>query len=56
MKKQEECTDIDECVVRDNACPAQTRCENTPGSYDCICESGLQMKQGIRISDPVFKI
>ncbi|KAK3006669.1 hypothetical protein RJ639_017416, partial [Escallonia herrerae] len=34
------CQDVDECAFPfDNSCSAGT-CENTPGSYNCLCPSG----------------
>uniref|UniRef100_A0A8C7FG56 Latent transforming growth factor beta binding protein 4 n=1 Tax=Oncorhynchus kisutch TaxID=8019 RepID=A0A8C7FG56_ONCKI len=34
-----QCTDIDECRQTSNLC-ANGRCENTPGSYRCVCRTG----------------
>ncbi|XP_048238235.1 uncharacterized protein LOC124135986 isoform X1 [Haliotis rufescens] len=38
---QAECKNIDECVQGQN-CTANSRCEDTPGSYICICEIGYR--------------
>ena len=37
------CVDVDECVnpsLRSD-CPANSKCENTYGSYDCVCVDGF---------------
>ncbi|GAB1600507.1 low-density lipoprotein receptor-related protein 2-like [Argonauta hians] len=38
-----ECFDINECENGDNKCPQL--CNNTKGSYDCICHEGFQNPQ-----------
>ena len=43
--------DIDECAL-ESACDAKTeKCENTAGSYDCLCKSGYKMEHGKCIKD-----
>jgi len=32
--------DIEECVVGNTVCADTEACENTPGSYRCVCASG----------------
>lgn len=32
--------DIDECVDTAHDCDVNAECVNTPGSFDCICNSG----------------
>ncbi|CAF3442240.1 unnamed protein product [Rotaria socialis] len=48
MGDQGRCRDINECLL--SPCPDTMKCENTPGSYQCIegCESGYvwSLKQG----------
>ena len=39
-------SDIDECVTGDNNCDSHADCQNTPGSYNCICRSGFVMTDG----------
>ena len=39
-------SDIDECVTGDNNCDSHADCQNTPGSYNCICRSGFVMTSG----------
>ena len=34
-------TDIDECK-HSNTCQANSQCNNTEGSYDCICKTGFK--------------
>ena len=34
------CTDIDECADGLGDCPEHASCQNTEGSYDCICDEG----------------
>ena len=34
-------TDIDECKHA-NTCLANSQCNNTEGSYDCICKTGFK--------------
>jgi MYXO-CTERM domain-containing protein len=36
------CTDIDECLDGIDTCMANSTCDNTPGSYDCPCDTGYQ--------------
>jgi hypothetical protein len=32
-------SDIDECA--NNPCAANATCSNTPGTYDCVCNTGF---------------
>ena len=34
--------DIDECVLGTYVCDANAYCENTIGSYDCVCVDGYR--------------
>jgi hypothetical protein len=34
------CSDINECLTGDNACPSNSFCSNLVGSYRCICKEG----------------
>uniref|UniRef100_A0A8C1RAQ6 CD97 antigen-like n=1 Tax=Cyprinus carpio TaxID=7962 RepID=A0A8C1RAQ6_CYPCA len=36
------CVDEDECVVSPTACGDHAQCENTEGSYNCICNEGFK--------------
>ncbi|GBN51061.1 hypothetical protein AVEN_248939-1 [Araneus ventricosus] len=36
-------SDINECLNA-TACPANTDCENLPGSYKCLCKKGFKAK------------
>ncbi|XP_072025661.1 uncharacterized protein [Amphiura filiformis] len=38
-----ECADIDECMDP-RACPAKSQCDNTDGSYECICDVGFVLQ------------
>ena len=41
--------DIDECLDGNHTCDLNTTtCENTPGSYKCICKSGYGQNDGKR--------
>ena len=33
--------DIDECMEFTFNCDPSQKCENTPGSYKCVCDEGL---------------
>ena len=36
--------DIDECALNVHDCdPAAYQCDNTPGSFDCICKDGYTL-------------
>ncbi|GIY39774.1 matrilin-3, partial [Caerostris extrusa] len=35
------CNDINECLQQ-KACPNRTRCLNTYGSYECVCQNGFR--------------
>ena len=36
--------DIDECVESvENVCDSNQNCQNTMGSYRCVCKSGFQL-------------
>ncbi|KNC24941.1 hypothetical protein FF38_08702, partial [Lucilia cuprina] len=35
------CHDIDECAIKNGGC--EQLCQNLPGSFQCTCESGLQI-------------
>ncbi|KAK6180960.1 hypothetical protein SNE40_008919 [Patella caerulea] len=39
-------TDIDECTEGTFNCTADTTCDNTDGSYQCLCQSGYQKVNG----------
>ena len=44
-----QCEDIDECVARgpgSAACGIDTECQNSPGSYRCVCKAGFHFKNG----------
>ncbi|KAL1131781.1 hypothetical protein AAG570_011394 [Ranatra chinensis] len=44
MKKYDHCKDIDECKhKRKNKCQSNQICENTIGSYQCLCRHGYKM-------------
>ncbi|MBN2715741.1 MAG: Ig-like domain repeat protein, partial [Deltaproteobacteria bacterium] len=34
------CTEIDECLLNVDACDERATCENTDGSYSCVCNAG----------------
>ena len=36
-----QCVDINECY-RTDICPDKSRCQNTEGSYVCLCETGFK--------------
>ncbi|KAK7093158.1 hypothetical protein V1264_008801 [Littorina saxatilis] len=38
------CTDIDECTNGDSDCPDKSTCNNTPGSFQCVCANGYEYK------------
>ena len=35
-------TDINECQDGSNDCDVHTRCNNTLGSYECVCDGGYE--------------
>lgn len=35
-------TDVDECSESPELCDGQSVCENTLGSYECVCQPGYQ--------------
>ena len=36
------CLDIDECVEGQAMCPSNSRCLNSPGSFQCECVNGYK--------------
>jgi len=36
------CADIDECAKDNGGCTEHSTCKNTPGSYECLCDSGYK--------------
>jgi len=36
------CADIDECAAHNGWCTEHSTCNNTPGSYECVCDSGYK--------------
>ena len=46
-------TDVDECAERFDACPGLGECENTYGSFVCICPVGLT---GVNCDDLIRKL
>ncbi|XP_062397101.1 adhesion G protein-coupled receptor E1-like isoform X2 [Sardina pilchardus] len=44
--QSEECVDINECVDGSNKCNLSQTCENTPGSYKCVCLEGFSQGFG----------
>ncbi|XP_043120290.1 latent-transforming growth factor beta-binding protein 4 isoform X2 [Puntigrus tetrazona] len=39
-----QCSDIDECRRTPSPCLSAGRCENTPGSYRCLCRTGYRFQ------------
>lgn len=39
-----ECSDINECAVRNGGC--HQKCINSPGSYSCMCNTGFELYKG----------
>lgn len=37
------CADVDECSQTPSPC-SNGRCENTPGSFMCVCRSGFKLQ------------
>ena len=33
--------DVDECLINDT-CGAHSKCENSPGTYQCVCDCGYK--------------
>ncbi|KRX79928.1 ATP-dependent RNA helicase SUPV3L1, mitochondrial [Trichinella sp. T6] len=51
MDKDTGCKDIDEC--ESSPCTDQfEKCENTPGSYKCVCAEAFRREDGVCIPDP----
>ncbi|XP_041959133.1 adhesion G protein-coupled receptor E1-like isoform X2 [Alosa sapidissima] len=44
--QNEKCVDINECVDGTNACNLTQTCENTPGSFKCVCLDGFRQGRG----------
>ena len=40
------CQDINECKKNSNTCVGGARCQNTKGSYKCICDMGFEYVKG----------
>ncbi|GMR43393.1 hypothetical protein PMAYCL1PPCAC_13588 [Pristionchus mayeri] len=38
--------DINECTELSSPCCAHSNCVNTPGSFECVCETGFAMQDG----------
>ena len=36
------CADVDECAKDNGGCTEHSTCKNTPGSYDCVCDTGYK--------------
>ena len=47
--------DIDECASGNPCSGANQVCQNTPGSYRCICEAGYNEKSPGNCTGSVFK-
>ena len=43
----EECSDVDECFENPFSCPDNSQCSNNVGGFDCICDAGYTMNNGI---------
>ena len=46
-----ECQDIDECQKGSASCDENKKCQNTPGSYDCVCKDGFLTKNNGECKD-----
>uniref|UniRef100_A0A158R656 Kunitz/Bovine pancreatic trypsin inhibitor domain protein n=1 Tax=Syphacia muris TaxID=451379 RepID=A0A158R656_9BILA len=38
----DECLDVNECILPEKVCDTNAECYNTPGSYTCRCKSGYR--------------
>jgi len=39
--------DVDECSLKLDNCESTAICDNSPGSYRCLCRAGYRMLNGI---------
>ena len=45
------CQDINECKKNSSSCVGGARCQNTKGSYKCICDIGFEYVKGQGCND-----
>jgi len=49
------CADVDECAKDNGGCTKHSTCKNTPGSYQCICDSGYKAQGKLCIGQlPIY--
>ena len=47
-------TDIDECENATASCPEEEECQNTVGSFTCVCLEGFSRTNGRCIGNGTF--
>jgi len=51
------CTDENECAMsRGQVCPQNSRCENTHGSFSCICNPGFQLNTAMTTCEGQYSL
>lgn len=54
FKGEDGCVDIDECATETDNCVANSSCTNTPGSFECACNTGYRRGHNVIFSKPTF--
>ena len=44
------CLNIDECTMGIDNCLVYSKCEDTDGSFQCVCEPGFKMRAGVCVN------
>ena len=49
------CVDVDECTLGGQVCTQNAHCENTYGSYRCVCKEGFEQEHDSQTCRGIYR-